>query len=222
MNTTTPRIFDRPAYRARRMRAARAKGDAILVGDTAAQVALRIAAVNRRFLRGLDLHSRQQAFPALEPLADSWVRTGNLPDSPSVIADDEWLPFAEESFDLITSMLSLHTVNDLPGTLLQLRRLLKPDGLFVAALFGGEREGAACAFAAPGKTRLRSHRRWRVCRCARTGRPVQRGDSRFLSPTWTHRLRYRERPLFRGFARDRRTSVCQPPAEGFQTTSRRP
>lgn len=138
MATPTPRIFDRAAYRARRARAARANADTILIEDTAAQTAERIAVVNRRFMRGLDLHSRQQAFPTLEPLAASWVRTGDRPDSPSLIADDEWLPFADESFDLITSMLSLHAVNDLPGTLVQLRRLLKPDGLFVAALFGGE------------------------------------------------------------------------------------
>jgi SAM-dependent methyltransferase len=137
MSTAAPLIFDRPAYRTHRARAGLTGHDAILVEDTAVQAALRISAVNRRFMRGLDLHSRRQAFPALAPLADSWIRTGNETDS-SVIADDEWLPFAKESFDLITSILSLHTVNDLPGTLLQLRRLLKPDGLFIAAMFGGE------------------------------------------------------------------------------------
>jgi SAM-dependent methyltransferase len=138
MAIAPPRIFDRPAYRARRARAARAESDFILIEDTAAQVAARISVVNRRFMHGLDLYSRTQAFPALEPLADSWVRTGNFPDTPTVVADDEWLPFAEEKFDLITSILSLHTVNDLPGTLIQIRRLLKPDGLFIAAMFGGE------------------------------------------------------------------------------------
>jgi SAM-dependent methyltransferase len=136
--STAPRIFNRQAYRARRARAVRAGSDAILVGDTADQAALRIASINRRFSRGLDLHSRREAFPALSPLADTWIRTGNRPDAPSVIADDEWLPFAEESFDLVTSILSLHAVNDLPGVLIQLRRLLRPDGLFIAAMFGGE------------------------------------------------------------------------------------
>jgi SAM-dependent methyltransferase len=48
------------------------------------------------------------------------------------------LPFVEESFDLVTSVLSLHAVNDLPGTLIQIRKLLKPDGLFLGALFGGD------------------------------------------------------------------------------------
>jgi SAM-dependent methyltransferase len=136
--STPPRIFDRRAYRARRARAVRARGDAILVSDTADQAALRIGAMNRRFTRGLDLHFRREAFPVLAPLADGWIRTGNDTDAPSVISDDEWLPFADESFDLITSILSLHAVNDLPGVLVQLRRLLRPDGLFIAAMFGGE------------------------------------------------------------------------------------
>jgi SAM-dependent methyltransferase len=55
-----------------------------------------------------------------------------------VIADEEILPFADGSFDVVTSVLSLHAVNDLPGTLVQIRRVLKPDGVFIAGLFGGE------------------------------------------------------------------------------------
>lgn len=53
-----------------------------------------------------------------------------------VVADEEWLPYAPASFDLIVSSLSLHWVNDLPGALVQIRRALKPDGLFIGALFG--------------------------------------------------------------------------------------
>src|SRR6185436_423434 len=136
--TAPPRIFDRQAYRARRTRAASAGRDLILIEDAAAQAALRISAINRRFALGLDLHSRALAFPALKPLAETWVRTGNPSEAPSLASDDEWLPFADESFDLVTSILSLHAVNDLPGTLLQIRRVLKPDGLFIAAMFGGE------------------------------------------------------------------------------------
>src|SRR5262245_44725303 len=104
---TAPRIFDRQAYRVRRMRAAHAESDRILIEDTASQAALRIGAINRRFARALDLSSRPEALSALEPLAETWVRTGNAPDRPSIIADDEWLPFADESFDLVTSLLSL-------------------------------------------------------------------------------------------------------------------
>jgi SAM-dependent methyltransferase len=63
---------------------------------------------------------------------------GLFDDRPSVVADEEALPFGDESFDLVTSVLSLHTVNDLPGTLLQIRRTLQPDGLFIGAMFAGE------------------------------------------------------------------------------------
>src|SRR4051812_31871338 len=58
--------------------------------------------------------------------------------SPAVASDEEWLPFADGTFDLVVSCLSLHWVNDLPGALLQIRRCLKPDGLFLATIFGGD------------------------------------------------------------------------------------
>ena len=57
---------------------------------------------------------------------------------PALAADEEALPFAGETFDLIISNLSLHWVNDLPGALAQIRRALKPDGLFLASMLGGE------------------------------------------------------------------------------------
>ena len=138
MNNGPPRIFDPGAYRARRARAAHLDGDIFLAQEAAGPIAERLSAINRRFARGLDLHSRARVFPALQPFAESWVRTGFAWDEPSVIADDEGLPFAEASFDVVTSVLSLHAVNDLPGTLVQIRRVLKPDGVFIAALFGGE------------------------------------------------------------------------------------
>jgi len=56
----------------------------------------------------------------------------------ALAADEEFLPLAPQSFDLVLSNLSLHWVNDLPGCLLQIRRALKPDGLFLAALLGGQ------------------------------------------------------------------------------------
>ncbi len=51
-----------------------------------------------------------------------------------VAADEEFLPFGPDSFDLVAASLSLHWVNDLPGTLLQLRRTLRPGGLLLASL----------------------------------------------------------------------------------------
>lgn len=53
-------------------------------------------------------------------------------------ADEEALPFAAQSFDLVMSILSLHNVNDLPGSLVQIRRALRPGGMFLGSMFGGE------------------------------------------------------------------------------------
>ena len=58
-------------------------------------------------------------------------------DGPRVLADEEVLPLKDAALDLVTSALSLHYVNDLPGTLAQIRRALKPDGLLLASLIGG-------------------------------------------------------------------------------------
>jgi NADH dehydrogenase [ubiquinone] 1 alpha subcomplex assembly factor 5 len=64
--------------------------------------------------------------------------TSGRPEVHYVVGDEELLPFKEESLDLVISSLGLHWVNDLPGAMIQARRALKPDGLFLAAMFGGE------------------------------------------------------------------------------------
>ena len=51
-------------------------------------------------------------------------------------ADEEWIPIKDNSVDIVISNLSLHWVNDLPGSLIQIRRCLKPDGLFLGTIFG--------------------------------------------------------------------------------------
>src|SRR3546814_1036149 len=66
------------------------------------------------------------------------ARGGAALAAPAVVADEEALPFAAGSLDLVLSVLSLHWVNDLPGTLLQIGRALKPDGLLLAAMIGGD------------------------------------------------------------------------------------
>ena len=103
--------------------------------------------VKRRFPAALDLGTpgdalrlvlnasgRVDRVVAAEPL--SALR--DIQGGPLVAAGEEALPFAEASFDLVVSALALHWVNDLPGALLQIRRVLKPDGLFLAAMAGGE------------------------------------------------------------------------------------
>lgn len=73
-----------------------------------------------------------------------------LPVDPDVLADEEFLPFAPAVFQTVLSAMSLHWVNDLPGLLLQIRRCLVPDGLFLAAFPGGETlaEARECLLAA--------------------------------------------------------------------------
>lgn len=133
--TGLPQIFDRQLYGHRRRRAA---GTDFLVREAGAQLAERLGTVNRQFHRALDLSSRPESFAELRGCAEQWVRTTVGPIGEQLVGDEEALPFAEATFDLVSSVLSLHTVNDLPGALVQIRRALKPDGLFVAALFGGE------------------------------------------------------------------------------------
>jgi SAM-dependent methyltransferase len=140
-----PQIFDRLMLR-RRARRARALGPAtFLIDRVAGDLADRLAAVLRPFGLAADLGSPTGAVRrALAARVGTMVAVAaseqNLADHDGlkVMADEEALPFAEASLDLVVSALALQSVNDLPGTLLQVRRALKPDGLFLAALLGGE------------------------------------------------------------------------------------
>ena len=107
-------------------------------------------ATTRRFPLALDLGSHGGEIssefcerPALADRISSWIKcdlsykfvASNGSDF-GVVGDDELLPFANDSFDLIVSALNLHWTNDLPGALIQIRNVLKPDGFFTAQLFG--------------------------------------------------------------------------------------
>src|SRR5262245_6325430 len=139
-------VFDRPLLRARRRRAAALGAATFLVDRVADDLAERLSAVLRHFEVAVDLGTPTDAF--VRALAGSkavgtLVRADALcperrPPGLSVVADEEALPFRDASLDLLVSGLALQFVNDLPGTLAQVRRALKPDGLFVAALAGGD------------------------------------------------------------------------------------
>jgi SAM-dependent methyltransferase len=141
----SPLIFDRDLVRLRRRRAASIGPATFLLDRVAADLADRLAAVLRRFDLTLDLGTPNEAVRAALARMDnvgtvvraSAVTTGSEVQ-PFVIADEEALPFRDSAFDLAVSALALQFVNDLPGTLVQVRRALKPDGLFLAALLGGE------------------------------------------------------------------------------------
>lgn len=140
------RIFDRRLLARRRARAAARFADYSFLKQLAAEdITLRLAAINRRFDRVLDLGAHD-GLTGRVLMADQLVanRIGQVIAAdlasafhPDLVADEEALPFAEQSFDLVVSSLSLHWVNDLPGALIQIRRVLKPDGLFIGTVLGG-------------------------------------------------------------------------------------
>jgi SAM-dependent methyltransferase len=130
MSEGPPRIFDRKALALHRTRARKTDGDAFLAQAAAEGLAERIGAVQRTFDSGYAIDTLDAAMSALEGCARHWTHT--------TVGPDEALSPVHEDQDLAVSVLSLHAVNDLPGILVQARRALKPDGLFVAALFGGE------------------------------------------------------------------------------------
>lgn len=137
-------VFDRRAVRRHRDRAApELDGHRFLFDEVGARLLDRLDDVNRDFARVLDLGGRAAGLAGRRgvggivsaDLSEAMVR---LAPSPRVVADEEALPFADAAFDLVVSNFALHWVNDLPGALIQVRRALKADGLFLAAMPGGE------------------------------------------------------------------------------------
>ncbi len=135
---SAPLVFDRPLLR-RRLARARREGFADFLIDRAAEdLADRLDTVLRAFPLALDIGTPTPAAAArLGGRAGAVVRLAALPEAGAVVGDEERLPFAGERFDLAVSLLALQAVNDLPGALVQIRRALKPDGLFVGCLLGG-------------------------------------------------------------------------------------
>jgi SAM-dependent methyltransferase len=146
-----PRLFDRRLHRARLDRAAADFASAGFLKARAAQDAVeRLETILREFPLTVDLGSRDGAFAAALANSDAQARVGTVIEtdlSGAMLAsrsglriqvDEETLPFAVASLDMVVSTLALHWVNDLPGALIQIRRALKPDGLFMAAIFGGQ------------------------------------------------------------------------------------
>ena len=146
-----PAVFDRLAVRRHRERAAPGlSAYDFLIREVADRLADCLPDIKRTFPLALDLgcHGGQLASVLGGRGGIEWLVQGDLSPAmvgqasstpgPRLALDEVALPFAVGRFDLILSVLSLHWVNDLPGTLIQLRRALKPDGLLLATLFGGE------------------------------------------------------------------------------------
>jgi SAM-dependent methyltransferase len=141
-----PKIFDRQLLRARQARARKLGPETFLLDRTASELGERLSAVLRQFDVAVDLGTPtdavRQVLAASGKVGTIVAATVHptLGDGSflRVVADEEALPFANASIDLVVSALALQFVNDLPGTLIQIRRVLKPDGLLLAALVGGE------------------------------------------------------------------------------------
>ena len=140
-------VFDRRAIRLHRDRAAATfAAHDYLFADVAARLADRLDDVKRPFASALALGARGGIVALLRRRGIARVIACDLSpafaaahrDGPSLAADEEFLPFGAGAFDLVVSTLSLHWVNDLPGALIQIRRALAPDGLFLAAMLGGD------------------------------------------------------------------------------------
>ena len=127
MTDGPPRIFDVHAQALRRARAARMAGERFLIREALEGVRARLAPVNRTFATALLLD--KNAAEALQEIGQK-RQTG-------AFEQDGRLEAGEGGHDVAVSVLSLQGLNDLPGALVQIRRALKPDGVFVAALFGG-------------------------------------------------------------------------------------
>jgi len=136
-------VFDRAAVRHHRDRAAATVGGvADVLRDAADRLLDRLDDTTRRFGRALDVGGRGVVAPLLRargievvscdlsPVMARGAGAGGM----GVAADEEFLPFAPASFDLVVASLSLHWVNDLPGALIQLRQVLRPDGLLLASV----------------------------------------------------------------------------------------
>ena len=145
-----PRLFDRTLHRKRLDRAAAGFGQADFLHRRAAlDLAERLEAIMREFPLAVELSSRAGAFRQALAQSDAGARIGTLIESDAspamlagrggvrVVLDEERLPFAEASLDLVVSTLGLHWTNDVVGALIQARRALKPDGLFLGAFLGG-------------------------------------------------------------------------------------
>jgi len=142
-------LFDRDAVAKHRKRAAHLDWEKhrFLFDEVSKRLAERLLDITEQFDLVLDLGSRGGAFSreVLEQeraknivQADLCVDLFQGRSGLSVVADEEFLPFAQNSFDLVGSVLGLHWTNDLPGALIQIARVLKPNGLFLGAMFGVE------------------------------------------------------------------------------------
>jgi SAM-dependent methyltransferase len=132
-HANAPELFDHAALRGRLARAERLGAEPFLLDAVSGDLAERLGAVLRDFNHAIDLGT------PLAGLRDVLAKRAGRVDLVDLFAsDDEDLQLAPQSIDLAVSALALQFANDLPGVFAQVRRGLKPDGLFLAAMIGGD------------------------------------------------------------------------------------
>lgn len=129
--TAAPILFDRALLRARQDRARRDGPATFLLDRVTEDMADRLAAVMREFSDAAEIWTPGELLR--EPMADRFKSILRVE-----LDDTETLPLPPESIDLAISALVFQFVNDLPGVLAQIRRALRPDGLLLAAMIGGD------------------------------------------------------------------------------------
>jgi SAM-dependent methyltransferase len=129
--TAAPILFDRALLRARQDRALRSGPATFLLDRVNEELVERLQAVTRNFSDVADVWTPGTTLQEL--LRDRFTSISHV-----ALDDSETLPLPPESLDLVVSALALQFVNDLPGVLAQIRRALKPDGLLLAAMLGGD------------------------------------------------------------------------------------
>jgi SAM-dependent methyltransferase len=126
-----PILFDRALLRMRQQRALRGEPATFLLDRVTEDMEERLHAVLRDFADVADIWTPGEALRT--PSRDRFKSVTHIDPS-----EQEALPFRPESLDLAVSALAFQFVNDLPGVLAQIRRALKPDGLLLAAMIGGD------------------------------------------------------------------------------------
>ena len=166
--TAAPILFDRALLRARQDRARRLGPATFLLDRVTEDMEERLAAVTREFSDAAEIWTPGELLR--KPLADRFKSITRIdPD------ETETLRLAPESLDLAVSALAFQFVNDLPGVLAQIRRALRPDGLLLAAMIGGDTLTELRQVLCGGGGRMRRRgvaARRTLCRSARCRRAV--------------------------------------------------
>ena len=148
MEHLPPILFDRTRLRKRRDRSVSTiAGHDFLYQEAASDMMESLAFINRPFSTVVELGAqtdylkstlKERAGTTHYISCDLSAKTLAAKPGSRVVADEEFLPFAEQSVDAVVSIFGLQWVNDLPGVLAQIHRILKPDGIFIAVMCGGK------------------------------------------------------------------------------------